>query len=156
MSAGPARASHGFGEELRILTVNVDGLGNHAQLSDADRMHAILDMALAQSPDIILLQEVVEDMFAVVKRRLQGWKLRRRARHEWPYFIVTAARAPDDSAVFETTSHPFPTSSSGRHVLTVRCNGWAVVNAHAESGRTQEQRAERMEQLEYMSRMHEL
>ena len=91
-----------------------------------------------------------------MKRRLQGWKLRHRGRHEWNYFIVTAVRPSDDSVVVATSSHPFPGSCSGRHVLTVRCNGWAVVNVHAESGGTREQQEERMEQLEYMSRMHEL
>ena len=54
------------------------------------------------------------------------------------------------------TSHAFPSSENGRHLLTVRRGGWAVVNAHAESGGRAAERDHRATQLAYMSRLHEL
>ena len=66
--------------EMKLLTVNVDGLGAYA-LSPAERLEEILTTVLAWSPDVLLLQEVVREMHAVLQHRLQGWRLQRRRRH---------------------------------------------------------------------------
>ena len=57
--------------EVKLLTVNVDGLGAYA-LSPAERMEEILTTALASLPDVIMLQEVVLEMYKVLQQRLQG------------------------------------------------------------------------------------
>ena len=154
-SGGAAGGAHKVGEEISLVTVNVDGLGDY-RTPPADRMESILDEVLALEPDFLLLQEVVADMYAVARRRLQGWKLERRRSHAEEYFNVTAVLSSASSPEDKTSSHAFHASNSGRHVLTVRRNGWAIANVHAESGSHQEQRDQRVQQLEYMSRMHEL
>ena len=68
--------------EVTLLTVNVDGLGEYAS-SPAGRMEEILTAVLASTPDVIMLQEVVLEMYKVLQRRLQGqgWIIGRRRRH---------------------------------------------------------------------------
>ena len=80
--------------EVKLLTVNVDGLGEYA-LSPAERMEEILTTVLASTPDVIMLQEVVLEMYKVVQRRLQGqgWSIGRRRRHAGEYFNVIATRS---------------------------------------------------------------
>ena len=97
-------------------------------------VEAILDEVLALEPDFLLLQDVVADMYAVAQRRLRGWTLQRRCRRAEEYFNITAVRGTDSSPLDKTTSHAFPGSDSGSHVLVVGRNGWAVANVHAESG----------------------
>ena len=46
------------------------------------------------------------------------------------------------------TSYRFLDSTNGRHLLTVRRQGWAVVNTHAESGRNAGDRLRRHKQLQ--------
>ena len=136
------------------MTVHVDGLGTY-RASPSARMDEILKEVLEAKPDVLLLQEVVVEMYAVLRRRLPGWKLHRRHDHAEEYFNVTAVRTRPASAGEKSTSYAFPTSNNGRHMLTARRDGWAIVNVHAESGRHQEERDQRVAQLEYMSRMHE-
>ena len=111
-------------------------------------MDEILKEVLEAKPDLLLLQEVVVEMYAVLRRRLSGWKLHRRHDH-------AEVRTHPASAMERSTSYAFPTSNNGRHLLTARRDGWAIVNVHAESGRHQEERDQRVAQLEYMSRVHE-
>ena len=55
----------------------------------------------------------------------------------------------------KTTSHGFPTSQQGRHLVTIRRGQWSFSNVHRESGGHPASRDERAAQLSYMSRMHE-
>ena len=57
--------------DVKLLTRNADGLGEYA-LSPAERMEEILTTVLASTPDFIMLQEVVPEMYKVLQRRLQG------------------------------------------------------------------------------------
>ena len=62
---------------LRVVTMNVDGLGEY-QASPSARMDAVLAEILTAMPDVILLQEVTAEMHAVVRLRLApeaGWKV---------------------------------------------------------------------------------
>ena len=93
---------------------------------------------LAATPDVLLLQEVVIEMYAVVRRRLSDWRIYRRCDVAEEYFNVTAVRSAPASAEDKTSSYAFPSSNNGRHVLTIRRDGWTVVNVHAESGRRQD------------------
>ena len=123
------------------------------ELSAAGRMDRILTAVLASSPDVIMLQEVVVEMYKVLQRRLQGrgWSIGRRRRHAEEYFnVITTRSAPE-----KTTSYCFSTSQQGRHLVTTRRGHWSLSNVHAESGGSQENRDERAAQLLYMSRMHE-
>ena len=51
--------------EINIITVNVDGLGVY-EASVAVRMDRILSAVLSAETDILLLQEVVPEMYEVV------------------------------------------------------------------------------------------
>ena len=155
-SAGPAAAlTPASGVELRIVTVNVDGLSTYPATSQ-ERMREILRVALGLSPDMLLLQEVTAEMFEVAQEILKGWTVRRRSQNTTEdYFLAVAVGPAQGEETAKITSTPFATSKNGRHLLTVRQDGWTVVNVHAESGRRQEERDERGAQLIYMSRLHE-
>ena len=140
---------------LRLVTVNVDGLGEY-DAPPSERMEAILEEVLAVSPDVLLLQEVLHEMHATLRQRLPRWKTYRRRDCPEEYFNVTAVRTAPESEADATTCYAFPTSSNGRHVLTVRRGHWAISNLHAESGGRREERGQRCAQLQYLSRMHEL
>ncbi len=139
--------------ELRIVSVNVDGLGDYG-MSPVQRMGAILDKVLAVSPDMVLLQEVVAPMYAVVRERCAGWQVHRKHEQLEEYFLVTAVKSAV-GANDKCTSFAFPSSRNGRHLLTVRRGCWSVVNVHAESGGHQDERDERAKQISYLSRAHE-
>ena len=147
--------------EVRLMTVNVDGLdaGGPYALSHAERMEQIITMAVAAPLDVLMLQEVVPDMFEVLQRRLPDWFIRRRAPNEpdgVEYFNVTAARIKPD----ETTSKAFTSSRQGRHRVTIRRAHWTLSNVHAESNcgipeQMHMDRDERVNQLNHLSHMHE-
>ena len=140
--------------ELAIVTVNVDSIGWY-EASAKDRMEQILDEVLAVTPHMLLLQEVSDEMYDVVKRRLKDWSVTRRLQTKVDHFLVIAvdrARAADTTRF---SSYGFSGSSDGRHILTARQDGWAVVNVHAESGGGLEETDDRGSQLKYMSRLHE-
>ena len=130
--------------EVKLLTVNVDRL-NVYELSAAGRMDRILTAVLASSPDVIMLQEVVVEMYRVLQLRMQGrgWSIGRRRLHAEDYFnVITTRSAPE-----KTTSYCFSTSQQGRHLVTTRRGHWSLSNVHAESGGSQENRDERAAQL---------
>ena len=104
-SGGVACGAHGVGQEINLVTLNVDGLGDY-RASPADRMEAILDEVLALEPDFLLLQEVVADMYAVALRSLQGWKLERRRSHAEEYFNVTAVLSAASSPTLSMQPTP--------------------------------------------------
>ena len=54
---------------ISLATLNVDGLGAYGA-SPAERMQEILTEILAASPDVVLLQGVVAEMYAVMRQRL--------------------------------------------------------------------------------------
>ena len=78
-------------DELVVVTVNVDGLGSYAA-SSSSRMEAIITLILATSPDVLMLQEVVADMYVVVRRLLPSWKVFRKSQLDEDYFNVMALR----------------------------------------------------------------
>lgn len=139
--------------EINIITVNVDGLGVY-EASAATRMDAILSTVLSTKPDMLLLQEVVAEMYQVVQRHFPSCAFRR-GRLTEDYFNVTVLCSTRFNTRSRISSYAFPGSSNGRHMLTVRCGGWTVVNVHAESGGRQEERDERESQLKHISRFHE-
>ena len=154
IAAGGADGACVMSMELSLVTVNVDGLGTYTA-PPAARMEEILTAVLAATPDVLLLQEMIMEMYAVLQRRLAAWRIYRRRDVTEDYFNVTAVKSPPASTADKTSSYAFPSSNNGRHVLTVRRHGWTVANAHAESGRRQEERDEREVQLQYLSRLHE-
>ena len=150
---GDARM-HTNTRDLSLVTVNVDGLGEY-QATPGARMRAILPELLRPAPDVIMLQEVVDEMYVVLKQCLPDWKIYRRRGHDFPYFVVTAMRTMAEAGEERTTSYAFPESQHGRHLLTIRRKGWVLTNVHAESGRGRIERDERAAQLLHMSRAHE-
>ena len=58
---------------MRITTWNVNGM-RAAIRKGIERF--VLDL----DPDVLLLQEVVMEMYTVVRRRLSGWKVYRRTK----------------------------------------------------------------------------
>ena len=64
-------------DELSLVTLNVDGLGEYAT-APAARMEAILDEVLVVKPDVLLLQEMTFAMFTQLRRRLPEWKVCRK------------------------------------------------------------------------------
>ena len=152
-SAGNGGSAYLPGSELGIVTVNVDGLGSY-RASPSARMEDILTAVLSVQPDVLLLQEVVMEMYGVVQRRLSEWKVYRRRQVAEEYFNVTAVKSGPASSEDKTSSYAFPSSPNGRHLLTVRRSGWTIVNVHAESGGRQEDRDEGDRQLTIMKRLH--
>ena len=67
---------------LKIVTLNVDGLGKYPWISPGARMAGMLDSLLSREPDVVLLQEVTQPMFAVLRLRLSDWSIYRADRHE--------------------------------------------------------------------------
>ena len=59
-------------ERLTLLTVNVDGIGDGYRPTPATRMEAILFQIIEASPDVILFQEVVPSMYAVLRQSYQS------------------------------------------------------------------------------------
>ena len=147
-----------LGHSLRVVSANVDGLGNsYGPLRPPDRMKANLKALLAQRPTVILLQEVIDSMYRVLLDVLDplGWVVKKRRCTSEAYFVVSAASvlAPE-SLVWKSSS--FPTSQNGRHYLTLRGGPWAIVNVHLESGSVAVLRDERNTQIQHLSRKHEL
>jgi hypothetical protein len=71
--------SHGRGgfQEVSVVTVNVDGMGDYAR-SATDRIAGILEEILKVNPQFVLLQEVTTAMYAEIKRILADWQVYRR------------------------------------------------------------------------------
>jgi endonuclease/exonuclease/phosphatase family metal-dependent hydrolase len=140
---------------LSVITANVDGLGSY-ELAPAERIRAILQVLLAVSPDVILLQEVYGDeMLSALKGQCpQGsWQICRQHRLDEPYFNVTLVRRNWGGAKVKT--HRFKSSPNGRHLVTAYTDHWGITNVHAESGGRQRDIDERGTQLLHMSRKHE-
>ena len=153
-----AQEDERIGTTVRIVTLNVDGLGDYRS-SPACRMGEILDLLLENPPDVLLLQEVIMDQYLVLRERLADWHFHRMRESAAEYFLVTVVRAPA-LAADKCSSFVFAKSMSGRHLLIVRRGPWAFVNVHAESGGNERdeqcfERDERGRQLQHMSRSHE-
>ena len=83
-----------LGHRLRVVSANVDGLGNnYGPLRPPDRMKAILKALLARRPTVILLQEVIDSMYRVLLDVLDplGWVVKKRRCTSEAYFVVSAA-----------------------------------------------------------------
>ncbi len=118
-------------------------------------MRTIIDAVLALELDVLALQEVTADMYAVLRRRINTWSVYRRRHVSEDYFVATAVRVAPGQPEDKRTSYAFPWTQHGRHLLSVRRGRWTLVNAHAESGSRAAQRDHRAAQLQYMSRMQE-
>ena len=99
-------------DELSLVTLNVDGLGEYAT-APAARMEAILDEVLVVKPDVLLLQEMTFAMFTQLRRRLPEWKACRKREVSEDYFNVTLMRHGSE----RTTPFPLPASANGRHLV---------------------------------------
>ena len=142
-------------DELTLVTLNVDGLGNYYATDPAARMDAILNEVLVVEPNVLVLQEMTIPMFTQLRRRLPEWK----ASHDHTAassfansFNVTLMRHGSE----KTASVPLPASANGRHLVMARQSGWTIWNTQAESGSTAQDRDVRERQLHYMSRLHQL
>ena len=67
----------GGSQELSVVTVNVDGMGDYAR-SAADRITGILQEILKVGPHFVLLQEVTMAMYVEIKKILADWQVYRR------------------------------------------------------------------------------
>ena len=121
--------AEGDSDELRLVTLNVDGLGNY-HVGPGARMEAILIRVLPVEPDVLLLQEVTGPMYTQLCRSLPDWKIYRRKQVTEDYFNVTVMRHGSE----KTTTFQFPRTANGRHLIKTRRNGWTILNTHAESG----------------------
>ena len=63
-------------QELSLVTVNVDGMGNYT-LGAEERITGILQEILKVSPQFVLLQEVTMAMYVEIKRILTDWQVYR-------------------------------------------------------------------------------
>ena len=142
-------------QELRLVTVNVDGLGCHYSLTPKERIKKILEIITSTMPDFLLMQEVTMPMYETIRSSLgRHWKVYRRRQQSENYFNVTATKWLE-KAGDKFSSRLFPSSENGRHILTVRRGPWAVMNVHAESGPSKQSCEERVKQLLLMSQSHE-
>ena len=115
-SAGPAGTlTPVSGVDLRIVTVNVDGLSPY-KTSSRERMRIILTVALDQNPDMLLLQEVNAEMFEVVQAILKGWTVRRRKETTEDYFLAVAVGPNQGQRTARISSYLFLTSRNGRSI----------------------------------------
>ena len=83
---------------------------------------------------MILFQEVIDEMYTVLKQLLPAWRVYRRPDSDMIYYVVTAVRCPRQSDEDGAGSRPLPESEQGRRLLSVRRAGVAVINVHVESG----------------------
>ena len=142
-------------QELRLVTVNVDGLGCHYSLTPKERIKKILEIITSTMPDFLLMQEVTMPMYETIRSSLgRHWKVYKRRQQSENYFNVTATKWLE-KAGDKFSSRLFPSSENGRHILTVRRGPWAVMNVHAESGPSKQSCEERVKQLLLMSQSHE-
>ena len=66
-------------QELRLVTVNVDGLGCHYSLTPKERIKKILEIITSTMPDFLLMQEVTMPMYQAIRSFLgEHWKVSRR------------------------------------------------------------------------------
>ena len=140
-------------DELKLVTLNVDGLGNYYAAAPAVRMDAILDQVLVAEPNVLVLQEMTVPMFTQLRRRLPEWKASHvdtAASSFASYFNVTLMRHGSE----QTTLFPLPESANGRHLVMTHQSRWTILNIQAESGSTSPDRVVRKNQLDYMSRFH--
>lgn len=152
-------------DELSIVTVNVDGCMESSALTPAGRMEQILTKVLEVEPDVLAMQEVTPAMYEVIVRRLKidkGWAEVRRWGEAAPaevscedYFNVTAVKSKAHGNDDRSSFYSFRSSKNGRHLITVRRNGWLIVNTHLESGGRRDELEARSQQLQELSRWHQ-
>ena len=147
-------AGDGHAAQLSLVTVNVDGLGDHYDETPSQRMAAILRSCLAvePAPDALLFQEMTHEMLIEARSGLPEWRCCKRGdgRLSEDYFNVTFLR----DAPARTSSVEFPSSRNGRHVVIAYCGGWVIQNTHVESGGNAEARDAREAQIRQLSGRH--
>ena len=104
---------------------------------------------------MILFQEVIDEMYTVLKRRLPSWSVYRRPDSGMMYYLVTAVRCPRQSDEDDAGSRLWPESGQRRHSLRVRRAGLTVINVHVESGGGLSQVVARRSQIDSLARAHE-
>jgi endonuclease/exonuclease/phosphatase family metal-dependent hydrolase len=124
---------------LKVLSYNIDGLNEH---SIPYRTQVILGMILSQSPDVIQLQEVVRESFALLRSSLDanGYVCSGISPQFAHYFIMTALKKSRFSQ-HRFTLEEFrgaATSQQGRLLLVTRAKldgafDCLLVNCHLES-----------------------
>lgn len=155
--------------QLSLLSFNIDGLNDFAR---RQRTEATLSILLASAPDVIQLQEVIHDTYALLQPALSAHGYRCSSAPSGletaSYFTLSAVKASRfDDIRFVTEDFPSNgASSQGRNLLLTYArwlaspspsDEWLFINTHLEStGAPFEspQSQTRIEQLQYsLSRM---
>lgn len=154
--ASSAGSPEPTGSHLKLITINVDGLGSY-QTSAAERMQRIVKKILLSEPQIILFQEVTSDMYSAIRQYLPpGWRVWKKRDTTEDYFVATAVQETlATQPGSKISSFSFPSSTNGRHMLSVYFGAWAIANVHLESGGHARERDARAAQLQHLSRWHE-
>ena len=128
---------------MNLVTWNLNGLEDeHLDMrTEAAMFHILLGAPIekamqanfkANTPDIVVLQEVVERTFhAHLKPHFQaaGFKLFPQALSERSYFEVIAVRQP----IIESSYEKFSYTDQGRGLSTLSIEGLTILTAHLES-----------------------
>ena len=157
-NAGEVGGAHAA-DVVRLVTMNVAGLCDDLRPAGA-RMDEILTKLLTdEEPDVLCFQEVVDDMYEVLRSRtsaagdMREWSLHRRRDTETNYYVVTAAKYARLEGERATSKRL--ESKQGRHALTLTRQGMHFITVHAESGGDAAERDCRALQLQYLARAHE-
>ena len=128
---------------MKLVTWNLNGLDDREldlrtesalfqMLLGAPIEQAVLPGFKPNSPDIVVLQEVVERSFhAHVKPHLKaaGFEVYPKAPTERSYFEVIAVK----SKILEASFTKFPWTDQGRGISHVKIDGLSILTAHMES-----------------------
>ena len=158
---GSAASNGLFGDTLRLVTLNVAGCQGSFAITDDARIDKILDSIFERDPrwevNALLFQEVTEDMYAVIRRRLASWSIYGRRDNDEGYFVVTAVRYPPAGPEDKSSSYAFPAhmSVNDRRVLTVRRGQWAIENVHLDAGGRAGDVEKRLQQFGDLCRTYE-
>ena len=128
---------------MKLVSWNLNGLEdrNLDERSEAAMFQILLGAPIEQavvkgfkpnSPDIILLQEVVERSYhahVVPHLKAAGFAIFPPEIPERSYFEVVAVRGDKIDARYES----FEDSDQGRGLTTIKCDGFTVMTAHMES-----------------------
>ena len=130
------------------MSINVDGLGNYDKRA-ARRMDDILRRMLMHNPSVLLFQEVIEEMYAVIKSVLHGhgWSIYRLGMEGFPYFLVSAVKDGGVGCKEKARSTRLPCSDQGRALLTVPVGDFEITNLHLESGQRLWEKSMREQQM---------
>jgi tyrosyl-DNA phosphodiesterase 2 len=152
----PMDVDAGFQESLRVLTWNVDGLNENAEVDDLlGRTLWVTEEIIRIRPHVIFLQELVDFSFSIIEQRCRNsFHVFRQSNCDQPYYVAILVH----KATMEVEGVPmpvrFPKSLMGREGLYVaakmkddaRSPLIGFLTAHLES--TREHASERKNQYE--------